>query len=163
MSTAWVALGSNLDNPAGQVAQALAALRAIPDTELVACSRMYRSAPWGLTGQPDFINAVVRLRTGLSASQMLAHMQAIETAQGRDRSGPRWGPRTLDLDLLMFDQLQVQGADLVLPHPRIAERAFVLLPLAELSPQLDIPGQGRVDQLLAAVDRGECHPLSPAA
>lgn len=124
--------------------------------QLVLASRLYQTPPWGKTDQPDFINAVAALDTDLSARELLAGLQCIEHAHGRRRSGPRWGPRTLDIDLLLFGQEIMDCDELTLPHPRLHERAFVLLPLAELAPELEIPGKGPVATLLRVIDCSGC-------
>lgn len=160
---AWIGLGSNLDDPVRQIERALAGLRALADTRIVAVSPFYRSRPWGDPDQDDFVNAVAAIDTGLSPQQLLTEMLAIEQRQGRDRSsGRRHGPRTLDLDLLCFDALVIDEPGLQLPHPRIFERAFVLLPLADLAPDLLIPGQGRVSSLLRAEFASLCWRLPPS-
>lgn len=155
-ATAYVGLGSNLEQPEQHVRQALRALDAIERTCLVRHSRLYRTPPWGRGGQPDFINAVAQVSTSLPARELLDALLAIELEHGRRRDGTRWGPRTLDLDLLVYDEFEFAEPGLVLPHPRIAERAFVLLPMAELAPDLAIAGIGRVRELLARVDTAGC-------
>lgn len=159
---AYVALGSNQDDPQRQVLDALSALGALPDTRLERSSSLYRTPPWGVTDQPDFINAVAELDTGLKPMPLMRALLRIEAQAGRTREGRRWGPRTLDLDLLMYGDVQLDEPGLSVPHPRIAERAFVLLPLAELDAKLVIPGQGRVDALLDRVDAGSCKRLPQA-
>lgn len=159
MSLVHVALGSNLDRPRRQIAQAVEALAALPQTRLVARSHDYATPPWGLAEQPEFVNAVVALDTALDPHALLRALLAIERAQGRDRTGPRWGPRTLDLDLLLHGDRVIDDGALVLPHPRIAERAFVLLPLADIAPDLVVPGHGTVAALLARVDVTGCRRL----
>jgi 2-amino-4-hydroxy-6-hydroxymethyldihydropteridine diphosphokinase len=159
LTLAYVALGSNLDQPRRQLQAATAALAALPHTHIVVRSHDYATPPWGMSDQPEFVNAVVALDTSLTSLELLDVLQSIERAQGRRRDGPRWGPRTLDLDLLLYDEEIRDGAGLQLPHPRLAERAFVLLPLAEIAPQLDIPGHGRVDALLARLDSHDCRRL----
>ena len=156
MTIAYVGLGSNLDAPAAQIERALAALARLPVTSLVASSRLYQSPPWGLREQPDFVNAVAQLDTALPASDLMRHLLETERAAGRDRSGPRWGPRVLDLDLLLYADLTASDSALHLPHPRMHERAFVLLPLAELAPALDIPGRGPISRLIGQLDTGDC-------
>jgi len=147
---AYVGLGSNLNDPAKQVRAARKALAALALTRLQACSSLYLTAPIGPIPQPDFINAVCRLETRLSAAELLHSLLAIESAQGRVRQGePRGGPRVLDLDLLLYGNHVIHEPELMVPHPRLRERAFVLRPLAEIDPDLDIPGQGRVTELLA--------------
>ena len=149
----YIGLGSNLDNPAWQLDTALRSLDQIPDTRLVKNSSFYRSAPLGPSEQPDFINAVALLDSDLAPGQLLAWLQSIENSQGRVRNGQRWGPRTLDLDLLLYGRHVIDEADLKVPHPGIRYRNFVLVPLLELAPELEIPGLGRVDELLDAVGR----------
>ena len=144
---AYVGLGSNLDRPARQVETAFELLDAIPQTRLIARSSLYRSAPFGGVEQPDFVNAVAELLTQLSAQALLAELQEIERKRGRKRGGVRWGPRVLDLDLLVYSENVIAEAGLAVPHPGIAERNFVLLPLRELAPDLDVPGLGRIDKI----------------
>jgi len=149
---AYVALGSNLDDPRAQVERALAALDQLPQTRCVLRSSLYRSRPFGPVEQPDFVNAVAGLLTSLEPAALLASLQALETRLGRERPAVRWGPRRIDLDLLVHGSVRVAQPGLELPHPGIAERAFVLAPLAEISPDLDVPGVGRVGALLAQLD-----------
>jgi 2-amino-4-hydroxy-6-hydroxymethyldihydropteridine diphosphokinase len=150
---AYVALGSNLQDPVAMVCAGMDALADLPATHLDGCSSLYHSAPVGMTAQPDFINAVCRLLTDLGPHALLRHLLAIETQHGRVREGPKWGPRTLDLDLLLYDEIALTTPTLVLPHPGLHERAFVLYPLVELDPGLFVPGHGRVAQLAT-----ECPP-----
>jgi len=131
--TAFVALGANLGDAEAAVAAALDALSRLPHTQLVRASRLYRSAPVD-AGGPDFINAVAQLQTGLDAHALLAQLQALEHAAGRARPY-RNAPRTLDLDLLLYGAARIASERLQVPHPRMRERAFVLLPLAELAPE----------------------------
>ncbi len=156
--TAWVALGSNLDGPRGQVERGFDELAALPQTSLRERSRLFRTPPWGITDQPDFINAVARLETALPARALLDALLAIEIRAGRVRGVPN-GPRVLDLDLLLHGNAGIHEPGLVIPHPHLHERAFVLLPLAALAPDLDIPGRGRVAGLLEQVDARGCLPL----
>jgi len=149
---AYVALGSNLDDPRAQVERALAALDQLPQTRCVLRSSLYRSRPFGPVEQPDFVNAVAGLLTTLEPATLLASLQALETSLGRERPVVRWGPRRIDLDLLVHGSARITQPGLELPHPGIAERAFVLAPLAEIAPDLDVPGVGRVNALLAALD-----------
>lgn len=146
---AYVALGSNLNDPVAQVRRGARALDKLRDTRGRRCSSLYRTAPVGLVDQPDFINAVCEIDTDLAAQDLLHALLAIEHKQGRVRD-IAGGPRTLDLDLLLYGELVCHAAGLTLPHPRLHERAFVLYPLSELAPALNIPGRGRVDKLLAA-------------
>jgi 2-amino-4-hydroxy-6-hydroxymethyldihydropteridine diphosphokinase len=150
---AYIALGANLGNPVATVRAALEALRKISGTEPIAASSLYRTAPVGLHDQPDFINAVAALRVDaavLPAPTFLAALFAIEASFGRVRS-IRNAPRTLDLDLLLFGGERHDTPGLTLPHPRLTERAFVLVPLAEIAPDLFIPGHGQVGELLTRV------------
>jgi 2-amino-4-hydroxy-6-hydroxymethyldihydropteridine diphosphokinase len=161
----FVALGANLGDPLATVKAALAALRELPQAELVAASSLYRTAPVGLRHQPDFINAVVEMTTVLPAPTFLAQLFAIEARFGRRRDFatpvPN-APRTLDLDLLLYGDLVSHDAQLTLPHPRMHQRAFVLAPLAEIAPELHIPGLGSVSKLLTrcTVQRIERLPLA---
>ncbi|HEX7113399.1 MAG TPA: 2-amino-4-hydroxy-6-hydroxymethyldihydropteridine diphosphokinase [Mizugakiibacter sp.] len=162
MARAYVALGSNLDDPRAQVLRGFDALARLPHTCLLRRSPLYLTPPWGVAEQPAFVNAVAEVETELAPRALLQALLAVERSCGRDRSGPRWGPRTLDLDLLLYGDRVLAEDDLVLPHPRLAERAFVLCPLADLAPSLHVPGQGRVDALLARVDASGCVPLDDA-
>jgi 2-amino-4-hydroxy-6-hydroxymethyldihydropteridine diphosphokinase len=152
---AYIGIGSNLESPAEQVAQAVAALREIPDCLLVHESGLYRSAPMGPQDQPDFINAVVSLLTQLDAVELLQGLQGIEEIQGRARNAEQWGPRTLDLDLLAYSSQISNDQVLTLPHPRIAERNFVLLPWNEITPHFRVPGLASVAGLAAKVSGTE--------
>lgn len=143
MHLAYVALGANLDDPVAQVRAALDALRRLPQSRLTRSSSLYRTAPVGVCGQPDFINAVAQLETDLTAETLLEALQAIETAFGRRRDF-HLAPRTLDLDLLLFDDAIIDTQRLALPHPRMHLRAFVMVPLAEIAPNCRIPGRGSV-------------------
>ena len=144
---AYIGLGSNLQGPARQLEDAFALLHEISQTRLLRYSSLYRSAPFGGIEQPDFVNAVAALLAQLSAQELLRDLQRIETARGRERGAVRWGPRLLDLDLLVYSSQTIDEAELTVPHPGIAERNFVLLPLGEIAPDLDIPGLGRVSNL----------------
>ncbi len=148
MSRAWIGLGSNLEQPRRQLEQAFEALAGLAESELLARSSLYRSAPMGPADQPDYLNAVALLQTRLEPLALLDQLQAIENDQGRRRER-RWGPRTLDLDLLLYDDLVMDHPRLRLPHPGMAERDFVLLPLLEIAGDLEIPGQGKASRLLA--------------
>ena len=137
--TAFVALGANLGDAAQAVRQAIEALRALPQTQLVASSALYRTAPLA-AGGPDYVNAVAQLATRLAAPELLARLQAIEARAGRERPY-RNAPRTLDLDLLLFGSARIESEHLTVPHPRMHERAFVLVPLADIAPALVTPQQ----------------------
>jgi len=132
--TAYVALGANLGDAVDAVRRAIAAIAALPQTELIAASALYRTAPVDSSG-PDYVNAVVAIATRLPAPQLLARLQTLETDAGRERPY-RNAPRTLDLDLLLYGSARIESATLTVPHPRMDERAFVLVPLAEIAPQL---------------------------
>ncbi len=150
---ARVGLGGNHGNVETTLMEALWAIDALPQTSIRAQSALYRTPAWGRTGQPDFLNAAVELQTRMTPRVLLEHLLAIEVRFGRVRGNEeRWGPRKLDLDLLVFGDLELDEPGLHLPHPHLHERAFVLVPLAEIAPSLQIAGRGRVDQLLAAVD-----------
>lgn len=148
-TTVYIGLGSNLEAPIGQIRQAQRALEGLPGTRLRRQSGLYRSVPMGPPDQPDYINAVSELETGLAAGRLLDELQALERAQGRRRGAERWGPRTLDLDLLLYGAQRIDTPELQVPHPGLPERAFVLYPLAEIVPELDIPGLGPLRTLLA--------------
>ena len=158
MIRAYVALGSNLGDPVGTLKDAIENLAALRGSLLKAVSSLYRTAPIGLKHQPDFINAVVALDTRLPPMELLEELFAVEAAFGRQR-GIKNAPRTLDLDLLLYgDQVQ-DDPQLTIPHPRMHERAFVLVPLAEIAPDTFIPGRGRVADLLAACAGQRIHLL----
>ena len=148
---AYVALGSNLTQPDAQVNQAFEAIARLPDTSLVVRSALYRSAPVGYADQPDFINAVARIETRLAPHDLLYALLGVELEFGRVREF-RNAPRTLDLDLLLYDDLQFHEPGLTLPHPRMHERAFVLRPLLEIDPECAIPGRGQARDWLAQCD-----------
>ncbi len=145
MTVAYVGLGSNLGDRAALIASAA---RAIGARRL---STVIETEPWGLEDQPPFLNAVAEVETELDAHGLLDELLQVERQLGRERSGPRWGPRTIDLDLLLFGGLRVEEPGLVVPHPHLHERRFVLEPLAELGPGLEVPGLGTVSALLAGL------------
>lgn len=163
----YIGLGSNLGDPMMQISTALAALNHLPETRCVRYSSLYRSTPLpGATGdaisQPDYINAVAALDTQLTPLQLLTELQALEQQHGRTRRGERWGPRTLDLDLLLYADRQWESTALTVPHPRLSERSFVLYPLFEIAPDAHVPGQGSVRELAAHCrihDTLSCSPL----
>lgn len=153
MTTAYIGLGSNLHSPERQILAAFDEIAATPGVELVARSSLYRTAPVGYADQPEFVNAVAAVRTALAPLELLAELLAIERTHGRVREIPN-GPRTLDLDVLIYGDLQIAGEALTLPHPRAHERAFVLWPLLEIAPSCVIPGRGRaLDCLLQVRDQ----------
>jgi 2-amino-4-hydroxy-6-hydroxymethyldihydropteridine diphosphokinase len=149
---AYIGLGSNLDEPSSQIERAIELLDSIPRTRLVSRSSLYESAPLGPVEQPDFVNAVAEILTSLDASSLLTHLQEIERSQGRTRD-VRWGPRILDLDLLIFGDAEIHLPELTVPHPGIAKRNFVLLPLREIAPEFEVPGLGRIADI--AVNESE--------
>jgi 2-amino-4-hydroxy-6-hydroxymethyldihydropteridine diphosphokinase len=152
---AYVGIGSNLDGPVAHVERAFEALRRLPDSGWFVRSGLYCSAPLGPPDQPDFVNAAAGMLTRLAPHDLLGALQGIEKAEGRTRHGEQWGPRTLDLDLLVLGSLAIKDERLELPHPRIAERNFVLLPLAEIAPHLNVPGRGSVVLLLSKISSTE--------
>ena len=143
-SPAYVGIGSNLDDPVAQAALAFDALARIADTRLVARSPLYRSRPLGPADQPDYVNGAAALSTRLAPSALLAALRAIEDAHGRRRTGPRWGPRTLDLDLLLHGDSVLTTERLTLPHPGLTARNFVVYPLADIAPALVLPDGRRL-------------------
>ena len=157
--TAYVGLGSNLADPRAQVERALAALEQLPYARLARRSHLYACAPWGVVDQPEFVNAVAQLETRQTAMDLMQALLAIERASGRERNGTRWGPRILDLDLLLYGDSVIDEPGLHVPHPHLHERAFVLLPLAEIAPQLVLPGRGPVAALVQAIDAAACRRL----
>jgi 2-amino-4-hydroxy-6-hydroxymethyldihydropteridine diphosphokinase len=148
---AYVGVGSNLDEPRAQVLAAITRLGQLPRTRLVLASKLYRSRPFGPVAQPDFVNAVAGILTQLAPTALLKELHGIESAMGRPGRHERWGPRIIDLDLLALGSERRKEPELTLPHPGIVERNFVLYPLAEIAPDLELPGLGRVADLAAAV------------
>ncbi len=155
LGRAYVGIGSNLEDPRRQVLQAFDELEQITGTHCVARSGLYRSAPLGPPNQPDYINAAAALDTRLGAHELLAALQAIEQRHGRRRDGERWGPRTLDLDLLLYADCVSSEPQLTLPHPELHRRAFVLYPLHEIAPDLQVPGHGMLADLLHDCPAGD--------
>jgi 2-amino-4-hydroxy-6-hydroxymethyldihydropteridine diphosphokinase len=150
---AYVGIGGNVGEVETTLEEAMWALDSLPQTSIRAQSRLYRTPPWGNTEQPPFLNAVVELQTRLAPRVLLDLLLDIETRFGRNRAeGEKWGPRELDLDLLVFGDEQHDEPGMHLPHPHLHERAFVLVPLAEIAPELEIQGVGKVSELLQAVD-----------
>ena len=156
---AYIGLGSNLSDPAAQVRQALDGLADLPRTRRVAVSRLYGSRPMGPRDQPDFVNAVAGVLTQLTAVELLRELRAREVLAGRSAVHEHWGPRVIDLDLLVFGREQCSSSELVLPHPGVVERNFVLYPLADIAPDLEVPGCGLVRELLARVGADGIWPL----
>ena len=151
----YIGLGSNLDNPAAQVTRAIDELTLLPHTVLIRVSSLYRSSPLGPQDQPHYVNAVAAIDTQLSAKPLLQHLLEIEQRQGRIRGAKRWTARTLDLDILLFGQEVIKYQELVVPHPGIAQRNFVLYPLQEIAPELVIPQLGPLSTLIAGCERGD--------
>lgn len=147
-TSAWIGLGSNLAEPLGQLASAVSRLATLPGTRLIAQSPFYRSRPMGPQDQPDFINGAVQLRTTLDPLSLLDRLQAIENQQGRQRLR-HWGPRTLDLDLLLYGDRVIESDRLCVPHPQLPHRDFVLQPLLDLDPELTLPDGRSLRQLRA--------------
>lgn len=145
----FIGIGSNLNNPMQQVQTAFEDLKKIPATKLISVSSLYHTKPLGPIDQSDFVNAVAELMTELSPHQLLAELQNIEKQHGRIRDNTRWGPRTLDLDLLIYGNLQLDDGTLQIPHPGITTRIFVLEPLHEIAPTLQLPNGEKIAELLA--------------
>jgi len=152
---AYVGVGSNLQEPAKKVTSGIRSIGNVDDCVVVLHSSLYCSKPMGPADQPDFVNAVVALLTKLAPTRLLNRLQAIESEHGRERGAVRWGARTLDLDLLSYGAVVMRTDDLVLPHPGIAERNFVLLPWQEITPHYRVPGLGTVAELAARVSRSD--------
>lgn len=152
--TAYIGLGSNLDDPIAQVKRALEELERLPDSHCIAQSSLYRSKPMGPQDQPNYINAVAALETGLGPLDLLEALQALEHRHGRVRVEKRWGPRTLDLDLLLYGDQVIDIPRLQVPHPGLRQRSFVLIPLHEIAPELILPDGTRLDELAGQCDRG---------
>ncbi|MCX7110999.1 MAG: 2-amino-4-hydroxy-6-hydroxymethyldihydropteridine diphosphokinase [Proteobacteria bacterium] len=151
---AYIGLGGNLENTLELLGSARKAIAAVPGVRELAFSSLYRSAPMGPVDQPDFVNAVMAVETSLAPRDLLKALQMIELSHGRVRTDQRWGPRTLDLDLLMFGLEQISDQWLTIPHAGIAGREFVLYPLAEIAPpHLAIPGMGILSDLVSACPR----------
>lgn len=157
MGTVYVGIGSNLGEPVKQVLRARDALAALPKTRLVALSPLYRNPAVGPGEQPDYVNAVAAIETGLEPRDLLNALLAIEAEQGRVRGPERWQPRILDLDLLVHGNRVIDEDGLTVPHPHIHERAFVLRPLADIAPDLDVPGLGPVAAMLSRVSEADLH------
>ena len=158
---ACIGVGSNLDDPVRQVRLAIDALARIPATRLERVSGLYRNPPMGPADQPPYVNAVALLLTRLSPHDLLDELQSIERRQGRGRVGrARWGPREIDLDILTFASRTIDDDRLRVPHPGISQRNFVLFPLMQLAPQLDVPGLGRLESLAGKLDAAELEPVA---
>jgi len=152
---AWIGLGGNFAESETLIDSALQHLDADENISVLRQSAVYSSPPWGLSGQADFVNAVAEIETSLCPADLLNHLLALENSLGRDRQTVRWGPRCIDLDLLAFDELELETSSLTLPHPRMHLRAFVLKPILSLQPDFAIPGIGKAQQALEALDPRE--------
>ena len=163
MRRAYIGLGANLDDPPAQLRRALALIAADPDLRLVAQSSLYRSAPLGPGEQPDYCNAACAVDTALAPEALLTRLHAIERQMGRERPPLRWAPRRIDLDLLHYDRVKLKTARLVLPHPELHRRNFVAAPLAEIAPDLELVGIGRVGALAQQLGTAGLSLWEPAA
>ena len=150
MSHVYIGLGSNLALPKKQIQDACASLATLPDTALIKCSSLYKSQPMGPQDQPDYVNAVALIETALSPESLLQQTQLIESQQGRIRKANRWGPRTLDLDMLLFGEQQINNEHLTVPHTGMKQREFVLYPLFEIAPDLILPCGVKLADLIMA-------------
>ena len=158
---AYIGLGSNLQDPSAQLQTALLAMAGLPDCRLIAVSDFYATPPMGPAGQPEYVNAAAGMLTQLQPARLLAALKAIERTQGRPLDSPRWGPRIIDLDIIAMGELCCNETGLRIPHAGAAQRNFVLRPLADLAPALELPGAGRVDQLLARLGEEGLRRLPP--
>jgi 2-amino-4-hydroxy-6-hydroxymethyldihydropteridine diphosphokinase len=152
VTVAYVGLGANLGDREATIRQAIALLGESPGIEVTAVSSLRETAPVGFLDQPPFLNGALRLETELPAPALLERLLEVERALGRIRGGPRFGPRTIDLDLLLYGEARIAEPGLQIPHPRLHERRFALEPLAELDPALEVPGRGAVEALLSELD-----------
>lgn len=153
MITAYIAVGSNLADPVSQANLAIETLKSLPQSKFIATSKLYSSTPMGPQNQPDYINAVVAIETELTPIELLNCTQAIEQEQGRVRKDERWGPRTLDLDIILYGNEVIDSERLTVPHYGMKEREFVLYPLAEIAPSLQLPDGTELNELLKVVDK----------
>jgi 2-amino-4-hydroxy-6-hydroxymethyldihydropteridine diphosphokinase len=147
MRRAYIGLGANLQDPPAQLREALRLIGARPGIRVVATSRFYRSAPLGPAGQPDYCNAVCAVETDLNPDRLLTHLHAVERQMGRERPPERWAPRLIDLDLLHYERVRMKTSRITLPHPELHRRNFVLVPLLEVAPALELPGLGTVSEM----------------
>jgi len=149
---AYIGIGSNLEDPVAQVKDAIEELDMLPDTILAERSSLYANKPMGPQDQPDFVNAVVGLDTLLSPQDLFARLLQIEEQAGRTRDGEKWGPRIIDLDLLLYGKKKIDTEDLTVPHPGMHERDFVIIPLAEITGNMNIPGHGLLTTLINSIE-----------
>ena len=152
MEPAYIGVGANLGDREATLRRALELLSRHPAIDLVAVSALRETEPWGLADQPPFLNGAALVRTSLPPGELLDVMLGVERTLGRRRTGPRYGPRTIDLDLLLYGDRTIDEPGLAIPHPHLHERAFALEPLLDLDPDVEIPGRGRVADLLATLD-----------
>jgi len=152
VTRAYIGIGANLGDREATITRALELLAEQPGLESLAVSQLRETEPWGYTDQPQFLNGAASVETSLDPAELLAVLLDVERELGRTRSGPRYGPRTIDLDLLLYGEQVVDALGLTIPHPRFHERAFALTPLLDLDRDLVVPGRGRVADLLAALD-----------
>ena len=162
MTRVYLGLGSNLADPVSQISAALEALDKMPDSSVICCSSLYRSLPMGPQDQPDYVNAVVLIQTGLAPLPLLQAIQQIELQHGRTRKAERWGPRTLDIDILLYGNQQIDSEQLVVPHYGMKNREFVLYPLFEIAPQLQLPDGDILAELVQRCPINGLQILSPA-
>ncbi|AMA64805.1 2-amino-4-hydroxy-6- hydroxymethyldihydropteridine pyrophosphokinase [Candidatus Arsenophonus lipoptenae] len=155
MNRAYISIGSNLNNPLQQVKNAIKKLEELPKTKLIIVSSFYRSKPMGSKKQPDYLNTVVALDTKLSPEILLKYIQYIEFIHGRTRKIDRWGPRTLDLDIMLYGQQIIRTTNLIIPHYGLKERHFMLYPLAEIAPKLSFPDNELLSERLLLVAKNE--------
>lgn len=153
MSIAYIALGANLGDPLKQAHDAIEAIKQLPQTQILRISPFYRSKPLGPQNQPDYLNAVIKLTTLLSPTTLLSVLQRIEKQLGRVRKANRWGPRTLDLDILLYDKLIINSENLIIPHYDMQHREFVLYPLFDIAPELILPDQTPLAELIKLVSK----------
>jgi 2-amino-4-hydroxy-6-hydroxymethyldihydropteridine diphosphokinase len=161
MISVYIGLGSNLALPEKQIQAACSSLAALPSTALIMCSSLYQSQPMGPQDQPDFVNAVALIETELSADTILQHTQLIESKQGRIRNANRWGPRTLDLDMLLYGKQQIDKLHLQVPHCGMKQREFVLYPLFEIAPDLILPCGEKLSELLLTCPLNGLRKMAP--
>lgn len=156
---AYIAIGSNLDNPVYQVRSALKSLHNITKSRINKISKLYQTPPLGPSGQQDYINAVISLETQLNAHDLLTELWRIENEHGRIRTTKRWDSRVLDLDLILFDNLSINTPQLTVPHPEFHKRAFVLVPLSDIAPDLVVPSGKKLSELIDALPESKLSPI----